>query len=114
MIYVALWSFGIDVQPMAAAIVLGVVAIGVTVPSSPGYFGVVNVCFVVVLKLFLDDDTTVFSASIYYHMAQYIPVTLLGLYFFNRSGLHVADVQHESEQKQTSDSVDLVGGRGAS
>jgi uncharacterized protein (TIRG00374 family) len=41
-VYLALWSFGIPVNPLVACIVLGVTALGVTVPSSPGYFGVIQ------------------------------------------------------------------------
>ena len=112
-IYIALRAFGIQVSPMVAAVVLGVVAVGVTVPSSPGYFGVVQACFVVVLKLFVDDDTSVFSASIYYHMVQYVPVTLLGLFYFNRSGIRVSDVQQEAEQQQaTRESADVMSDAG--
>ena len=40
---------------------------------------------------------SVFAASIFYHLAQYIPVTLLGLYFFNRTGLKVSQVQEAAE-----------------
>ena len=83
---------------LAAFILLGVVAFGVTVPSSPGYFGVIQLCFLVVLKLFVDDHERVFAASIYYHMVQWVPVTLLGLWYFNRSGLKVAEVEEEAEQ----------------
>ena len=45
------------------------------------------------LKLFVDDQETVFAASIYYHMVQWIPVTAIGMILFIRSGLSVADVE---------------------
>lgn len=98
MIHLALWSFGIDVSLLVSCVVLGAVAVGVTVPSSPGYFGVIQFCFLMVLKLFVPDQKpAVMAASIYFHMAQWIPVTLLGMLYFVRSGLHVADIEHEVE-----------------
>ncbi|QDU36213.1 hypothetical protein Mal4_04970 [Maioricimonas rarisocia] len=100
LVYLSLRAFGIEISPLVACIVLGVVAFGVTVPSSPGYFGVIQLCFLMVLKLFTDDTREVFAASIYYHMAQYIPVTLIGLYYFNKSGLSVREVEREAEHEE--------------
>lgn len=96
-IHLALWAFGIEVSLMVSAIVLGVTAVGVTVPSSPGYFGVIQFCFLLVLRLFVDDTEAVFAASIYYHIMQWIPVTFLGMFFFLKSGFHVADVEAAAE-----------------
>ena len=97
-IHLALWAFGLQVSPMVSAIVLGVTAFGVTIPSSPGYFGVIQFCFLLVLNLFAMDKEVVFAASIYYHMLQWIPVTFIGMFFFLRAGLKVGDIQHEAEE----------------
>lgn len=96
-VHLALWSFGVEVSPLVSCIVLGVVAFGVTVPSSPGYFGVIQLCFMTVLALFTTDQASVFGASVYYHMSQYIPVTLIGLYYFNATGLKVREVEETAE-----------------
>lgn len=110
MIFVALWAFGVHVSPLVAAIVLGVVAIGVTVPSTPGYFGVIQLCFVLVLKLFVDDaqSEAVFAASIYYHMSQWIPVTAVGMLYFLRAGVRLSDLREpsDSESATASSGVD--------
>ena len=70
---------------------LGVVAFGVTIPSSPGYFGVIQFCFMTSLRLFTDDQASVFAASVYYHLSQYIPVTIVGLIFMGLKGMHLTD-----------------------
>lgn len=93
MIHIALWSFGVHVSLLVSCIVLGVTAFGVTVPSSPGYFGVIQMCFMSVLTLFTKDEAAVFGASVYFHLAQYFPVTLVGLYFFSATGMSMADMQ---------------------
>lgn len=103
LIHLSLIAFGIPTSPAVSAIVMGVTAFGVTVPSSPGYFGVIQLCFLLVLKMFVQDHETVFAASIYYHMMQWIPVTAIGMILFVRSGLTVADVEHSKE-------VDLLEG----
>ncbi len=108
MILLSLWAFGIEVSPMVAAIVLGVVAIGVTVPSTPGYFGVIQLCFVLVLKLFVDEGQmeAVFAASIYYHMAQWLPVTAVGMLYFLRAGFRLSEIQDQAEHQDTDASSD--------
>jgi len=45
MIHIGLRSFGIDVSFWVSAVVLGISAIGIMVPASPGYFGVIQVCY---------------------------------------------------------------------
>ncbi|MFO0918418.1 MAG: lysylphosphatidylglycerol synthase transmembrane domain-containing protein [Planctomycetaceae bacterium] len=92
-IYLALWSFDIHLSSplLVSCIVLGVVAFGVTIPSSPGYFGVIQFCFMTSLRLFTDDQASVFAASVYYHLSQYIPVTIVGLIFMGLKGMHLTD-----------------------
>jgi uncharacterized protein (TIRG00374 family) len=99
MVYLALWSFGIQVGNglLVSCIVLGVTALAVAIPSSPGYFGVIQAAFMSVLALFGANQADVFAASIYFHLAQYIPVTLVGLYYFNTTGLTFAEVEAAAE-----------------
>lgn len=92
-IHISLRCFGIDVPPQVSMIVMGVTAFGVTVPSAPGYFGVIQICFVEVLKQFPVSQPAVFAASIFYHMVQWIPVTLVGMIFFALSGVRLKEVE---------------------
>lgn len=98
-ILVALWSFDIDVTPLAAFVVLGITAIGVTVPSTPGFFGVIQLCFWISLQAFGVSKADAFAASVYYQLSQYIPVTLIGLYFSHREGLKLGDAEREAEHE---------------
>ena len=109
MMYLSLVAFGLQVPFSVACILLGAVAFAVTIPSSPGYFGVIQLTFMGVLQLFTRDEKAVFAASIFYHLAQYIPVTLLGLYYFNRTGLKVSEIQKAAEVPPTES---LAAGRG--
>jgi uncharacterized membrane protein YbhN (UPF0104 family) len=96
-IHMALWSFGLPSGLMISCIVLGLTAVGAAVPSAPGYFGVIQLCFMTVLSVFTDNEASVFAASIYYHLIEYVLVTLCGLYYFNATGLTLAQVQAEAE-----------------
>jgi len=98
-IHMALWSFDLPAGPMISCIVLGLTAIGAAVPSAPGYFGVIQLCFMTVLSVFTNDEASVFAASIYYHLIEYVLVTLTGLYYFNTTGLTLAQVEEEAERE---------------
>lgn len=105
--YLALWSFRIDLESpiLVTCILMGVVAFGVTVPSTPGYFGVIQALFSLVLAAFTDDEARVFGASVYYHLSQYFPVTAVGLIFLALSGFRMKDVESVAEaQEETNNS----------
>ena len=92
--YTALRAFHVPVTPTAGMIITGVTAIGVTIPSSPGYFGVIQYCFAISMAAQgLDiDPSLVLGASLYYHISMYIPVTVLGLHYLHSLGMRVSDL----------------------
>jgi uncharacterized protein (TIRG00374 family) len=102
MMHIALWSFGIHVSLLASCLLLGVTAFAVTIPAAPGYFGVIQLAFVMVINqrtVGVANEPAVLAASIYYHVTQYVLVTAVGLVFFNRIGLSMAQVEHEAEAR---------------
>ncbi len=105
MMHLSLVAFGIQVSIWVSCILLGAVAFAVTIPSSPGYFGVIQLTFMGVLKLFTQDQEAVFAASIFYHLAQYVPVTLLGLVFFSRTGFSFAQMREQADGTSETASV---------
>ena len=109
-IYLALHAFDVTINAQVAGILLFAVAVSVTIPSTPGYFGVINVCFDMVLKLFSDAGSAVFiPASIYYHMAQWIPVTAVGMLLFLRTGFRLSDVNQAREKGPAAEAVTSPG-----
>ena len=108
-IYVALWSFGVRLSPQTSLVVMGVVAVAVTIPSSPGFFGVIQGAFVLSLEPLGVAKADAFAASIYYHISQYIPVTLIGLYYLNRSGLRLGELNRSASRiEEEGESEDAI------
>jgi hypothetical protein len=102
-VYVALWSFGVrDLSPAASFITMGAVAVAVIIPSTPGFIGVVQIGFTASLKLFGVEQADAFGASVYYHISQYIPVTLVGLYYLSRTGFRLGDLERDAVQEEES------------
>ncbi len=98
MIYISLRSFGIDIPFSATLILLGVLIFAVTIPSTPGFFGLIQAAFVGTLDLFSVSEENAFAASIYYHLIQYVVVTAVGLFCLARSGFSLSQIQQASEQ----------------
>jgi uncharacterized protein (TIRG00374 family) len=73
--FVALRAFGIPVSLATGLIVTGVTAVAVTIPSSPGYFGVIQVAFRLSMEAQANppDPALVLGSSFYYHLSMYIP-----------------------------------------
>jgi len=100
MIDVALAAFDIDEPAAVAAVVMGVVAFGVTIPSTPGFFGVVQVAFRLALVPFGVAATDAVAASVYYHLTQWIAVTTVGLVCLQRTGLKLGQLERAAEAEE--------------
>ncbi len=109
MVHIALVSFGLHLPLHASFIVMGVTALGVVVPSTPGFFGVIQFCFWVSLRIYGVDKADAFAASVYYHLSQYIPVTLVGLYYLGRLGLRFGDITRETIHEAEQEPTNLIG-----
>ncbi len=83
----------------ASLMVLVVMAIGVMVPSGPGFVGTLQAAAVLGLAIIGYRDTDrALSFSILYHATQWFPVVLVGLFYLVRENLSLAQVQKISSQ----------------
>ena len=92
MVWVSLKTLGAGDVFAASLVVVGVIAVVILLPAPPGYVGVIQGCFSVVLAMYAVDPNVTVAASVYYHLWQYVPVTLVGLWCLHRSGLRLRDV----------------------
>jgi hypothetical protein len=69
----------LDLPLTASWAVLGFVGLGVSLPSSPGFAGIIQAAVVLALGLFNVPRAEALSFSILLHAAQFFPVTLWGL-----------------------------------
>lgn len=99
-IYLSLISFKINVSFFATFIINGVCAIGVSIPASPGFFGIIQACFRESLALFKVNETLAVASSMYYHIINYVSITSVGLYYLSRLGLKLSEVEKEAEETE--------------
>jgi len=91
-------AVGIDVPFSAANFLQGIIAIGVALPSSPGFFGVFEAAAKVGLEVYGVTGGLAVSWAIGYHILSFIPITVIGLYYFARLGLHFSDFKAQPNE----------------
>ncbi|HET7623604.1 MAG TPA: lysylphosphatidylglycerol synthase transmembrane domain-containing protein [Gemmatimonadaceae bacterium] len=91
--WVAFKAVGITAPFTAALLLQGLVGIGVALPSAPGFFGVFEYIGQQGLGIYGVDAARATSWAIGYHILTFIPITVIGIYYFVRLGLHFKDLR---------------------
>jgi hypothetical protein len=86
-------AFGLDVPWSGAVLLQSLVAFGVAIPSSPGFFGPFEAVARATLALYAVPVAAAVSFAVAYHLAAFIPISLLGLWSLSRAHLHMADLR---------------------
>lgn len=84
--YLGILSVGIDVPFAAAFVVLIVTVLGMTLPSSPGFFGTIQVCFLVGLTPYGVEAGAALAASVFFHAVLFVSVALAGIVYAHSLG----------------------------
>ena len=96
--WVAFLAFGIDLSFTAALFFQSCLAFAVSVPSAPGFWGVYEWSATAVLATLWGQDTTqVLAFAVGFHIAGFLPVTLMGLWYAWKLGLSLGGVARTEE-----------------
>lgn len=96
--YLAFLAFRITEVPFTGAIFLqSLVSLAVAIPSSPGFFGPFEAAARVGLSLWAVPAERAVSYAVGYHIAGFIPVTLVGMYYVWALKLSWRDVRRSEE-----------------
>ncbi len=87
--WVAMKAVGMDAPFSAAVLVQTIIAMGVAVPSSPGFFGVFEGVALVGLTIYGVPKNLAASWAIGFHLLSFIPITVIGLVYFSRIKLNL-------------------------
>lgn len=97
--WLAFLAVGIEAPLSAALLVQGVIAIGVALPSAPGFFGPFEVAAVASLALYGVPQDLAVSWALGYHLLTFIPITLIGAVYFARLGLRMGDIGRAADDR---------------
>lgn len=98
MVAMALLAFHTTISFTAAVIVVAVTALAVALPTAPGYVGTLQAAFVFSLTPFGVPAEVAFAASVYYLVAQWVPVTVAGAVSFLLVGIRMQELRHEMDE----------------
>lgn len=91
--WVGFQAFDLDLPWSAAFMIQGVVALGIAVPSSPGFVGVFEAAARVALALYGLQEGGAVPFALAYHLATFLPITMLGLLSLAQAGLQVGELR---------------------
>lgn len=96
--YTGFLAFHLDHLPFASALLLqGIVAIGVAIPSSPGFFGLFEASSVFGLGIYGVAQTGAVSFALGIHLGWFLPITIIGLWTLARANLSLGDLRRRAE-----------------
>lgn len=99
-------------NPLEASLVLLItISLAIMVPSTPGYFGVVQYACVASLALFRVAEETSLGFSFLYQASQFIPITTVGIYYLWKENLSLADLSRGEPAVRPEEAAAPVDGR---
>jgi uncharacterized protein (TIRG00374 family) len=92
-VYLIFLSFDLSSLSLSSAVVvLAIVNLGLIIPSAPGFVGTFQFFCVAALALFQVEGSKALSFAVIYHLSQFLPTTLVGLYFLNKENLSLGRI----------------------
>jgi uncharacterized protein (TIRG00374 family) len=86
-------ALGLDVPASGALVLQGLIAFGVAIPSSPGFFGPFEAVTRACLSRYGVTPAAAVSYAVAYHVAVFLPISALGLWSLARAHLHLAELK---------------------
>ncbi len=94
----ALAALHIEAPFTAGFTVMILVVAAMTLPSTPGFFGTVQLGFTLGLAPFAVDANQAFAASIFFHVTIYLTALALGLFYLHRLGWTLGTLRREASR----------------
>lgn len=95
--WLAFKAVGISAPFSAALFLQAFIALGTAVPALPGFFGVFEYMAVQGLAVYGVSQQQAATWAIGFHLFSFIPITVIGAYYFARLGVRLRDLQPSPE-----------------
>ena len=94
-------AFGLPVPAEGSLLLQGLIGFGVAIPSAPGYWGVFEGATKVTLQFYGIGAGAALAYAVVFHLAGFIPITLLGLQSLSRANLRLGDLRSSAKEPAT-------------
>lgn len=88
-------SFNFNLPLYAPFLLTVILTFGVMIPSSPGFIGTYQFFCVTGLAFWGIKESDALGFSLVYHASQYVPVTLLGLFYLWKDNISLKEIRSE-------------------
>jgi uncharacterized protein (TIRG00374 family) len=95
--WLAFRAVGITAPFSAALFLQAFIALGTAVPALPGFFGVFEYMSVQALAVYGVGQQQAATWAIGFHILSFIPITLIGAYYFTRLGVRMSELRATAE-----------------
>lgn len=95
--WLAFKAVGISAPFSAALFLQAFIALGTAVPALPGFFGVFEYMSVQGLGAYGVTQEQAATWAIGYHLFSFVPITVIGAYYFTRLGVRLRDLQPSTD-----------------
>lgn len=95
--WLAFKAVGISAPFSAALFLQAFIALGTAVPALPGFFGIFEYMSVHGLSVYGVSQEQAATWAIGYHLFSFVPITVIGAYYFTRLGVRLRDLQPTPE-----------------
>ena len=102
-VWTAMHAAHLDLPLVASWVVLAFLGLGVSLPSSPGFVGVIQAATVLALALFAVPRADALSFSLLFHASQFFPITAVGLVCLLLEHVSLADAARAGSQGVSSE-----------
>jgi glycosyltransferase 2 family protein len=100
--WIAFRAFAIDAPFIAAVFLQSIIALAVSLPSAPGFFGLFEAAARVgLVDVWGVEPSQAMAFALGFHLAGYFPVTFIGLYYVWRLDFSWREVEHSEEIVET-------------
>jgi len=91
-------AFPFEVSFFALMLMNGIVNLATTIPSAPGYVGTFDAPGIALLTAYNVPNAIAAGYTLVLHVALWLPITALGLYYFSREGFKFGQVPEEANE----------------
>jgi len=91
-VWFSLVAFRLHLPAFASLLLIVLVSLGSMIPSAPAFLGTLQYACVVGLGIYSIDRADALAFSAVYHSTQFLPITLIGLYYALSTHLHFREL----------------------
>ena len=97
-VYAALESIGVEISFAVAVVTLAATVLAVALPAAPGFFGTIQLAFVLALVPYGVTESDALAGSVIFHIISYGYVMISGVIALNQLGMKFGDLNRGIEQ----------------